>query len=112
MLARIAHLPLKRLIHPEASRRRPSAAEVPRGGGRLSLALALAALALRCASAPSPQTAPVQPVEQREPVAVDGERSSPVEFRKLLLKLPRDRVVGSVQAGRACVGRAPLTWKA
>ncbi|HXM77303.1 MAG TPA: trypsin-like peptidase domain-containing protein [Thermoanaerobaculia bacterium] len=111
MLAPIAPPPLKRPIHPEGGLRRPSAAEVARRGGSFSLVLALAAFAFRCASAPSPQSAPVQPVEQREPVPVDGERSSPVEFRKLLLKLPRDRVVGSVQAGRACVGHAPLTWK-
>ncbi|HEY3170371.1 MAG TPA: trypsin-like peptidase domain-containing protein [Thermoanaerobaculia bacterium] len=29
-----------------------------------------------------------------------------------MLKLPEDHVIGSVQSGSACTGRAPLTWKA
>ena len=41
-----------------------------------------------------------------------GEPTAAVEFRKLLLKLPRDLVVGTVQIGRGCTDRGPLTWKA
>ncbi len=79
-----------------------------------SLPLTLIALfSLRCASVPVPEieSAAVRFVEQRNPVLAESDKSGPVEFRKFLLKMPRDHVVGSVQTGRACVGRTPLTWK-
>lgn len=83
-----------------------------RRSGSLPLTL-IALFALRCASAPVPQveSAAVRFVEQLDPVPADAEKSGPVEFRKLLLKMPRDHVVGSVQKGHACVGQSPLTWK-
>jgi serine protease Do len=68
-------------------------------------------LALSCATVPTPQRADVRPVSEREPLAVGLETPSPVEFRKFILKFPRDRVIGSVQKGRSCVGLAPLTWQ-
>jgi serine protease Do len=85
-----------------------------RGGMRGSCALILlaAATALRCASSPPTlETVPVQAVEQGKPLSANPEKSSAVEFRKFLLKLPDDHVIGTVQAGKECAGRAPLTWK-
>ncbi|HEY6146617.1 MAG TPA: trypsin-like peptidase domain-containing protein, partial [Thermoanaerobaculia bacterium] len=72
--------------------------------------------ALRCGSAPRPAavSAPTAAAdgEQLSPVpAVAGEATAAVEFHKLLLKLPRDLVVGTVQTGRGCTERGPLTWK-
>ncbi|MDQ6894405.1 MAG: serine protease [Acidobacteriota bacterium] len=74
----------------------------------------LAFVSLRCGSAPRPAPASAAvPTEQRAPVtaAAPGETTAAVEFRKLLLKLPHDLVVGSVQTGRGCTDRGPLTWK-
>ena len=111
MLTLISLSPLERLIRRLAeSRRRPSLEEMlPYGLGLPLLLVAL--LALRCATAPPLESAPVRAAEQRNPLPAEAESSSPVEFRKLLLKLPRDHVVGSVQIGRACTGSGPLTWK-
>jgi S1-C subfamily serine protease len=44
-------------------------------------------------------------------LAAGKEATSPVEFRKFVLKPPPDHVIGSVQSGKGCVARAPLTWK-
>ena len=88
-----------------------------RGEGRrnfptLSLAAVTALTALRCASAPPTfQSAEIAPVEQKKPIPADLDKSSTVEFRKFLLKLPDDHVIGSMQTGKECTGRAPLTWK-
>jgi serine protease Do len=92
------------------------------GAGGLSrwVPAALAALftlgGAGCASAPGPAAPPKQavPVEQRASVAAAAPEptTSAVEFRKLLLKVPRDLVVGVVQTGRGCTERGPLTWKA
>jgi len=86
--------------------------------GVLTLLLALALT--RCTSAPvppSPQTAAAaaaameRPAPPRHDEKTSEEKSSAIEFRKLLLKLPRDLVVGAVQVGRGCAERGPLTWK-
>lgn len=97
-----------------------------RGMRAESAAAILAGLAilgsLRCASAPPagpPSAAMAQAAAAAAeaesasavPAATAEEKSSPVEFRKLLLKLPRDLVVGTVQTGRGCTERGPLTWK-
>lgn len=80
-----------------------------RGPGLLIL---FAATALRCATAapvyPSPD---VRPVEERRPIAAGDQYSSAVEFKKFLIKLPDDHVIGALQVGRECNGREPLTWK-
>jgi S1-C subfamily serine protease len=72
-------------------------------------------LGVRCASArpaaPVPAAA-VHPAEQLEPLAAEPGGPGPVEFRKFVLKLPRDKVIGAIQIGSPCVGRAPLLWKA
>lgn len=79
---------------------------------RRYLPLLLAATALRCASsAPTVESAAIRSVEQRRPIPADAEKSGAVEFRKFLLKLPEDHVIGSMQTGAECTGRAPLTWK-
>ncbi|HYK43042.1 MAG TPA: trypsin-like peptidase domain-containing protein [Thermoanaerobaculia bacterium] len=73
---------------------------------------------LRCAASPGAASAfsekPAVPSE--EPAAGDSavpkEPTAAVEFHKLLLKLPRDLVVGSVRTGRGCTDHGPLTWKA
>jgi len=86
--------------------RKPAA----RGRALPLLPLALLLLAARCASTASLERAPVKQVEQREPIPVHG-GSATVEFGKLLLKLPAENVIGTVQSGRSCVGHARLTWK-
>jgi len=76
------------------------------------LLLLLAAAALRCASSsPTVESAAIRSVEQYRPIPADAEKSGAVEFRKFLLKLPDDHVIGSMQTGAECTGRAPLTWK-
>jgi S1-C subfamily serine protease len=60
----------------------------------------------------SPVSIQAEAAEQTQGKIVPAaELSSPVEFRKLLLKLPRDLVVGTVQTGPTCRERGPLTWK-
>ena len=88
-------------------------ARLRRGTARLiPLVLLAAATAMRCASAPpSIETVAIQAVEQRKPIPAEDDKSSPVEFRKFLLKLPDDHVIGTMQVGKDCAGRAPLTWK-
>jgi len=78
----------------------------------------LALAALRCGSAAGPPpanvaTAAVVAADERAsaPAAARGEPTAAIEFHKLLLKLPRDLVVGTVQTGRGCTDRGPLTWK-
>lgn len=74
--------------------------------------LVLAATALRCATAapayPSPD---VRSVEEHRPIPAGDQYSSGVEFRKFLIKLPDDHVIGALQIGKECQGREPLTWK-
>ena len=71
----------------------------------------VAVLTAGCASSVPPAAAPAQAEQPQPKVIQAAELSSPVEFRKLLLKLPRDLVVGSVQTGPTCRERGPLTWK-
>jgi len=84
---------------------------------RLS-ALLSGLLLARCASVPVnsaaavPPATPVHTVEQLEPLPAEPGSAGPIEFRKLVLKLSRDKVVGSIQTGHTCVGQAPLLWKA
>lgn len=76
------------------------------------LLILLAAAALRCASsAPAVESAAIRSVEQHRVIPADAEKSGAIEFRKFLLKLPEDHVIGSMQTGAECAGRAPLTWK-
>ncbi|MEP6995229.1 MAG: trypsin-like peptidase domain-containing protein [Acidobacteriota bacterium] len=70
------------------------------------------ALSLACATAPPVfHSEPVQPVEQGKPIPAGDDKASAIEFRKFLLKLPEDLVIGTVQTGNACAGLGPLTWK-
>jgi S1-C subfamily serine protease len=82
---------------------------LPRGPRLLIL---LSAATLRCATAlttfPSVE---IQPVEERQPIAAGGQYSSAIEFRKFLIRLPEDSVIGALQVGQECMGREPLTWK-
>jgi S1-C subfamily serine protease len=75
--------------------------------------LLFAASAIRCASAPPPfyPSPDVRPVEERRPIPAGDQYTSAVEFRKFLVKLPDDHVIGALQVGRECMGREPLTWK-
>jgi serine protease Do len=110
MPARAEHSPRERLIRSQAEGR-SFRGRTALARSLLLPALLAAPLALRCASAPVRESTPVHPAEQRTPVSAEVEKSSPVEFRKLVLKLPPDNVIGSIQAGRSCSGRAALTWK-
>ena len=87
------------------------------------LALFLLLLSLSCASAAppaAPAAAPaapaaavaVRPAEQLEPIPADPASPSPIEFRKLLVKVARDKAIGAIQTGRGCAGSALLHWKA
>jgi serine protease Do len=79
---------------------------------RLSVLLGLAGVAaLRCASSPVYPSATIKTAEHRKAIDAEPAKASPVEFRKFLLKLPEDGVIGSVQFGGGCTGRAPLRWK-
>jgi serine protease Do len=40
-----------------------------------------------------------------------GEVVRPLEFRKVVVKLPRGERIGSLRAGTACAEKAPLTWQ-
>ncbi len=82
------------------------------GEGLSAFALSLLTLLLAagCASTVPFESAPVKEVAQRGPILVDG-GSRPVEFGKLLVRLPRGEAIGAVQTGRSCVPRGPLTWK-
>jgi S1-C subfamily serine protease len=71
------------------------------------------AATLRCASAapvvyPSPE---IRSVEERRPIPAGDQYTSAVEFRKFLVKLPDDHVIGALQVGKECSGREALTWK-
>jgi S1-C subfamily serine protease len=72
--------------------------------------LVAAALSVRCASAPAPTPASVVVVEQGRPLPAGAEPTSPLEFRKFVIKPAHERVIGAVQQGRGCSARAPLTW--
>ena len=93
-------------------------ARLSRLGSRVALgaALSTALIGVRCTSAgpaaAAVPAAPIHPVEQHEPLSAEPGSPAPVEFRKFVLKLPRDKVIGTIQSGGACVGRAPLLWKA
>jgi serine protease Do len=79
---------------------------------RPSLLVLLAAAAMRCATAPPVYPSPdVRPVDERRPIPAGDQYTSAVEFRKFLIKLPDDHVIGSLQIGKECTGREPLTWK-
>lgn len=79
-------------------------------GLSLLAALALLPFAAGCAARVALERAPVKKIAVRPVIPVrDG--SSPLEFGKLLLKLPEEKVIGTVQAGRSCDGQAPLVWK-
>ena len=81
---------------------------------RLSLpALALVLSAAGCASAPPPayESAPVRAVEQRPPLPAPDSGTESVEFKKFVVRVPADHVIGAVQAGPDCRGTGPLTWK-
>src|SRR5262249_23567840 len=60
---------------------------------------------------PAYESTPIRTVEQRDPLAAGDAQARPIEFRKLLLKLPHDHVIGAIEAGRGCSGVGPLTWK-
>ena len=80
---------------------------------RAKFLILLAAATLRCATA-APPTYPspdVRPVAERRPIPAGEQYSSAIEFRKFLIKLPEDHVIGSLQVGNECTGREALTWK-
>jgi serine protease Do len=80
--------------------------------GPRTLILVSVAAAVRCATAaPSYPSPDVRPVEQLRPIPAGEQYSSAVEFRKFLIKLPEDHVIGALQVGKECSGHEPLTWK-
>ena len=111
MLASPAHSPLE-----QRTQRRSSGARWLRKNKQFDprcLSLLLPALLLlRCASSePTLETRPVHAVEQHDPVRAEENGSDTIEFSKFILKLPADRVIGTIETGNPCVGHAPLTWK-
>lgn len=76
------------------------------------LLIVIAAATLRCATAPPTYSSPeIQRVAERKPIPAGEQYSGAVEFRKFLIKLPEDHVIGALQMGNECLGREPLTWK-
>ncbi len=120
-----ARPPLQRLTDLPRSR----AGEILNSGGRRgrtrnaavlpALVFAAALASLGCASSSSSRAAAVEtppdPFETSAPAALRvvaaDEKTAPIEFRKLVLKVPRDLVVGAVQTGPGCSHRGPLSWK-
>ncbi|MBL8645380.1 MAG: serine protease [Rhodospirillaceae bacterium] len=68
---------------------------------------AILALLTGCAT-----SAKVTQVEDKEIKEVKvGETAKPVQFRKMALRMPRNRVIGAVQAGLLCVPQGELTYR-
>jgi S1-C subfamily serine protease len=63
------------------------------------------------AVAPSYPSPEIHSVEERRPLSAGDSYTSAIEFRKFLVKLPDDHVIGALQVGKECNGREPLTWK-
>jgi serine protease Do len=54
----------------------------------------------------------VRQVEQKTATPfAKGEVTRPLEFRKIVVKLPRGERIGSLQSGTLCTEEAPLTWQ-
>lgn len=54
---------------------------------------------------------PIAPVEQLTPKQTPHGQSRPVMFRKLVVRIPRGQVIGSIQRGLLCLNRGKLTWR-
>ncbi len=58
---------------------------------------------------------PIREVEEFERTEVvpfaPGEAIRPVQFRKIVVKLPRGQRIGSIQAGLLCVDQGSLAWQ-
>ncbi len=78
------------------------------GGAAVLPALLLAA---GCASTPRFESAAIPQAEQRVPLQAEAGQAQPVELGKLVLKLPRGRLLGAIQGGHPCVGQKPLSWE-
>jgi S1-C subfamily serine protease len=72
---------------------------------------ALGSIGCATAAPPSFPSPEVHSVEERRPISAGESYTSAVEFRKFLVKLPDDHVIGALQIGKECNGREPLTWK-
>jgi serine protease Do len=77
------------------------------GGWTLLTALLLAG----CASVPRLETSAIPQVEQLAPLPAETGQTQPVELGKLILKVPRGRLLGTIQQGHSCVGQKPLSWE-
>jgi S1-C subfamily serine protease len=113
MLASPAHSPLEQQTPGRSSGARWRRENKQCGPQCLSFLLP-ALLFLRCASSGPPplETRPIHAVEQHDPVRAEENGSDTIEFSKFILKLPADRIIGTIETGKPCVGHAPLTWKA
>jgi len=80
---------------------------------RVSLPALALAVSSGCASAPPPsyESAPVRSAEQHPPLPAPDSGTPGVEFKKFVVRIPGDHVIGAVQTGPDCRGTGPLTWK-
>jgi len=72
-------------------------------------ALACVATAVLAACATSAVVTQVQDRQIKE-IKV-GETAKPVQFRKMAMRMPRNKVIGAVQAGLLCIGAGELTYR-
>ena len=77
----------------------------------LVLAAAIAAAGCRSARPPVFESAPVRAADHRAPLPAPDSGTAAVEFKKFVVKIPVDHVIGAVQSGPGCAGTGPLTWK-
>ncbi len=70
--------------------------------------LVVTILAVGC----SPTLKQVEEVEVREVVPFEpNEVVRPIEFTKIVVKLPRGERIGMLQGGLLCIDQSPLTWR-
>lgn len=75
----------------------------------LKTLIGLAAVSALAACASSAQIDEV--VEQETKEIQLGDSSKPLQFRKIVVRMPRNRVVGAVQMGLLCLGNSQLTYR-
>lgn len=58
------------------------------------------------------RTGGVQQVAKQEPIEPGTKETKPIMFKRILVTLPRGKVIGNMYTGSFCRYKAPLCWKA
>lgn len=74
---------------------------------RFLLVVLMGALAAACAT-PAPIR---QMAEQNVRVIPLGEQAKPIQFQRIVVRMPRNSVIGAVQFSLLCIGRSELTYR-